>query len=140
MVAGVITCRSGGAVTRAATPDRALWEGTWSSSGGGKAAGTVSALFPDPLPAQGSFTVEATISYGEGPNRFEKKVTTTITATSTAGTGDQQFKGVIVEEGRTIMYTARPGMDLSELNGEYESVKPDDRGAFHLRKTTKAPR
>ncbi|MBP7736299.1 MAG: hypothetical protein KA369_10045 [Spirochaetes bacterium] len=139
MAAGVMTCSSSGAPTRAAAPARALWEGTWSSSGGGKAAGAVSALFPDPLPKQGSFTVEATISYGEGPRRIEKKVTTTITAASAAVTGDPQFKGVIVEEGGTITYTARSGEDLTELNGEYESVKPDDRGTFHLRKTTKAP-
>jgi hypothetical protein len=138
IVAGVSTCRSG-AAPRAAAPERALWEGSWLSSGSNKATGTVSALFPDPLPGQGSFTVEATISYGEGPNRVEKKVATTMTAGHAAVTGDLQFTGIIVEEGQTITYAARPGGHLTELNGEYESAKPDDRGTFHLKKTMKAP-
>ncbi len=108
-------------------------------SSGGTSAGTVSALFPDPLPAEGSFRVEATISYGEGPNRVEIKVATTMTAGTAAGTGNPHFMGVIVEKGQTVTYTARPGGDLTELRGEYESVKPVDRGTFHLKKAAKDP-
>ena len=139
MVAGIIACRSGGAATRAAAPARALWEGIWSSSGNGKAAGTVSALFPDPLPAEGSFTAEATISYGQGPSRVELKIVTVMTAGPAAGNGDLIFNGIIVERGQTITYAARPGGDLTELRGEYESVRPDDRGTFHLKKAAKSP-
>ena len=73
------------------------------------------------------------------PKRGKIKVATTMTAGTAAGTGNPHFMGVIVEKGQTVTYTARPGGDLTELRGEYESVKPVDRGTFHLKKAAKDP-
>ncbi len=146
--AAVPACRSGEKAGRAVVPSQAAWEGTWQSSVNRNSSGTISALFPEPLPKNTEFMVKATISYGTSPGRIEKTVTTAMTGQyredpdkdgSAARAGQLRFKGVIVEAGQTISYVALPNREFTEFHGEYESLKPDDRGTFSIRKTKSLP-
>jgi hypothetical protein len=144
LITVIPSCRSGEKAVGTPLPARSLWQGNWNSNTHDGSSGTVTALFPDPLPLNTPFPVEATISYISSSRFVVKTVATAMTGYYTEDAGSPQerrlqFRGTITDTDQTIRYEARPNRTLTEFRGEYSSEKPDDRGTFFIRKSGSAP-
>lgn len=130
----IAPCSPAGLKTAPASGILTAWDGRWESSVFTGSSGGIHALFPDPLPRGGGFTVEVSITYGEGADRSRTALTTVMAGEYDDRTGTLRFRGTITETGRVVNYAAVPNRDFTEFTGEYISLRPDDRGTFFIAK------
>jgi predicted small lipoprotein YifL len=130
----IAACGTGGPAAAPASAGRAAWEGGWESGDTPGSRGRIHAIFPHPIPRGGGFTVEVTLTFGDGPGAVRRTVSTAMAGAYDAGSGELRFSGTIAESGQMVDYTAVPNRDVTEFTGKYTAHHPEDQGIFFIKR------